>query len=299
MTADPVSGRAAVAGIGQTTYAKNLGRTELDLACEAIIAACADAGFPVREVDGLVSYSIEQVVRGRPRHHTRPRERVVHGPHDVGGGGAAAVAGMAAIAVASGQAESVIAFRSRNRSKGASYGADPNQGGRPWEKVGAGVSDGRQWHNPFGVAHRRRRWRSSPAGTWRCSAPPPSSSACRRWRSASTRRAIRNAIMREAITLDDWRRRAIIADPIRLVDCSLENDGATAILFTTIERGARPRQPPAVVLAQAMGAGPIHVALADYFRTSSSFGGRDHGGRHIATQLSHAPASSRAMSTSR
>ena len=61
MTADPVAGRAAIAGIGQTTYAKNLGRTELDLACEAILAACDDAGFPANDIDGLVSYSIEQV----------------------------------------------------------------------------------------------------------------------------------------------------------------------------------------------------------------------------------------------
>jgi 17-hydroxy-3-oxo-4-pregnene-20-carboxyl-CoA lyase len=58
---DTISGRAAIAGIGQTEYAKNLGRTELDLACEAIVAACNDAGFPVTEIDGIVSYSVEQV----------------------------------------------------------------------------------------------------------------------------------------------------------------------------------------------------------------------------------------------
>ena len=83
--------------------------------------------------------------------------------------------------------------------------------------------------------------------------------------------ATRTPIMREPITLDDWRAARIIADPIRLVDCSLENDGATAILVTTVERARDLAQPPAVVLAEAMGAGPIHVALADYFRTSSSF----------------------------
>ena len=44
---------AAIAGIGQTTYAKNMGRTELDLACEAIGAACRDAGLPVAAIDGF------------------------------------------------------------------------------------------------------------------------------------------------------------------------------------------------------------------------------------------------------
>jgi acetyl-CoA acetyltransferase len=123
VTADPVAGRTAVAGIGQTTYAKNLGRTELDLACEAIIAACDDAGFPVQEVDGLVSYSIEQVSEVDLVTTLGLENVSFMGRTTSGGGGAAAVAGMAAIAVASGQCESVIAFRSRNRSKGASYGA--------------------------------------------------------------------------------------------------------------------------------------------------------------------------------
>jgi hypothetical protein len=52
---------AAVAGIGQTRYAKNMGRTEVDLAVEAIRAACADAGLPVDAIDGFVSYHVEQV----------------------------------------------------------------------------------------------------------------------------------------------------------------------------------------------------------------------------------------------
>jgi acetyl-CoA acetyltransferase len=77
----------------------------------------------------------------------------------------------------------------------------------------------------------------------------------------------------------------MIADPIRLVDCSLENDGATAVLVTTPERARDLAQPVITVLAQAMGAGPIHVALADYFRRSSSFDERDHAGRHVAKQV--------------
>jgi acetyl-CoA acetyltransferase len=93
------------------------------------------------------------------------------------------------------------------------------------------------------------------------------------------------AIMQKEITLDDWRAARPIAEPIRLVDCSLENDGATAILVTTAERARDLAQPPVTILAQAMGAGPIHIALADYFRTSSSWDERDHAGRHIAKQL--------------
>jgi len=285
VSTDLVGGRSAIAGIGQTTYGKNLDRTELDLACEAIVAACDDAGFPVPEIDGIVSYHVEQV-----------SEEALVGTLGIancsfmartpsGGGGAASVVGLAAIAVASGQAESVVAFRSRNRSKGASYGVDRNQGGRPWEKVGAGVADGRQWHNPFGVAAPAQemaliaRRHMALFGT---TAEQFGMQAV-----AQRFHASRNphAIMRTEITLDDWRAARMIADPIRLVDCSLENDGATAVLVTTVERARDLAQPVVTVLAQAMGAGPIHVALADYFRTSSSFDERDHAGRHIARQV--------------
>jgi len=283
--ADPVAGRAAVAGIGQTVYAKNLGRTELDLACEAIIAACDDAGFPVPEIDGLVSYHVEQVSEVDLVSTLGIENCSFMARTTSGGGGAASIVGLAALAVASGQASSVVAFRARNRSKGASYGADPNQGGRPWEKVGAGVSDGRKWHVPFGVA--------SPAQEMALIARRHmalfGTTAEQFGMQAVAQRfhASRNphAIMREPITLDDWRASRPIAEPIRLVDCSLENDGATAVLVTSVERARDLAQPVVTVLAQAMGAGPIHIALAEYFRTSSSFDERDHAGRHIARQL--------------
>ncbi len=49
---------AAVAGIGQTRFAKNMGRTELDLATDAIRRAGADAGVPTNAIDGFVSYHV-------------------------------------------------------------------------------------------------------------------------------------------------------------------------------------------------------------------------------------------------
>ena len=51
--------RAAIVGIGQTAYSKGLGRSEFDMAVEAILAACADAGIAPREIDGVVRYDME------------------------------------------------------------------------------------------------------------------------------------------------------------------------------------------------------------------------------------------------
>ena len=40
-----LGGTAAVAGIGQTEFSKESGRSELQLACEAVKAAIEDAGL--------------------------------------------------------------------------------------------------------------------------------------------------------------------------------------------------------------------------------------------------------------
>ena len=51
--------RAAIVGIGQTPFGKALGRSEPDMAVEAIWNACADAGISPREIDGLVRYDMD------------------------------------------------------------------------------------------------------------------------------------------------------------------------------------------------------------------------------------------------
>src|SRR2546423_12723254 len=51
--------RTAIAGIGQTAFAKGLEDSELSLACQAIRAAIDDAGLRPADVDGLVMYSME------------------------------------------------------------------------------------------------------------------------------------------------------------------------------------------------------------------------------------------------
>ena len=93
------------------------------------------------------------------------------------------------------------------------------------------------------------------------------------------------AIMKNAITLDDWRDSRMIADPIHLYDCSLENDGAVALIVTTTERAADLRQEPVYVLAGAQGEHPIHTQLAVYFSETGDYGGPKNGGWGIGPRL--------------
>ncbi len=269
--------RAAVAGIGQTQYAKDMQRTEVDLALEAITRACADAGVPVAAVDGFVSYHVEQVAEVDLMSALGLRELRFMARTPSGGGGAASILGLAALAVASGVAECVVAFRARNRSKAAAYGRDPNQGGRPWAKSGTRLRDARQWHHPFGVAapaHEFALIARRHMHVYGTRAEHFGMQAV-----AQRFHASRNpdAIMRDAITIDDWAVSRPIAEPIRLFDCSLENDGAAAVLVTALERARDLRHRPVTVLGQVQYGAPIHTQLCEFFATTAAFGERDGG----------------------
>lgn len=277
--------RAAVAGIGATPFGKDLGRTEYHLAVEAIRGACADAGLDPRGIDGFVSYHVEQVneVELATTFGLDAVRFMARTPS--GGGGAASILGLAALAVHRGVAHTVVAFRSRNRSKAASYGGDPNQGGRPWEKAGAVLDDARQWHHPFGIAapaHEMALMARRHMHVYGTRAEHFGMQAV-----AQRFHASRNprAIMRAAITLDDWAASRPIAEPIRLFDCSLENDGAVALVVTSPERARDLARPPVHVLAQVQCDGPIHTELCDFFATTAFYGERTGGAQRAAPEL--------------
>src|SRR5271167_1349100 len=51
--------QAAIAGIGQTEFSKNSGRSELQLAAESIKMALDDAGLTPADVDGLITFTLD------------------------------------------------------------------------------------------------------------------------------------------------------------------------------------------------------------------------------------------------
>ena len=54
-----LTGQTAIAGIGQTEFSKESGRSELQLACEAVKAAIDDAGLRPGDVDGMVTFTMD------------------------------------------------------------------------------------------------------------------------------------------------------------------------------------------------------------------------------------------------
>jgi acetyl-CoA acetyltransferase len=262
--AERFADRSAIVGVGQTAYGVDLERTELDLACEAVLAACADAGIDARDVDGIVRYDVENVREIDLVHALGLPDLTFYAGTASGGGGLASTVAIAALAVASGEATVVCCYRSRKRSKRSSFGTGALQGGRPWEKAGSRLTGHAQYHHLYGlaapvqemalIAQRHMAVFGSRAEHFGMQAVAQRAHAMTN----------PNALKRDPMTLDDWRASRPIAEPLRLFDCSLECDGAVAVLVTSAERARDLRQPPAYVHAAVQGMHPGHYQLPDY-----------------------------------
>jgi acetyl-CoA acetyltransferase len=72
----------------------------------------------------------------------------------------------------------------------------------------------------------------------------------------------------QPITLEDHQRSRWIVEPLHLLDCCQESDGAQALVVTSLERAADLAQPPAVIRAAAQGAGRDQDMMTSYYRDS-------------------------------
>lgn len=290
MSEASIRDRAAVVGIGQTPFAKSLGRSEYDMALEAILAACADAGVAPRDVDGLVRYDMEQV--------DEEMLLAALGNPDVrffagtawGGGGAASVLVVAATAIAAGMAKHVLVYRARARGKQSVYGAGKHQGGRYWERLEPELPGLNGWHAAHGlvaafqemamIAMRHRIEYGTTDDQYAEVAV------------AFRAHAVRNprAVMRTPMTIADHHASRMIADPLRLFDCCIETDGAVAMLVTSAERARDLRQPPAYVLAGAMAGGGHHIRLSTFWERRRADDGAPRAGRRLWAMAGVRPA---------
>ena len=244
-------------------------KSEFQLALEATLAACEDAGLDPREIDGFCSFSDDRNAPPRLSAALGCKELKVSIMQWGGGGGGGSGAVMNALmAVASGAANYVIAFRSLCQGQFGRFGQS-RAGGRvggeaafaaPWGLLSAahtlGAMRGRRHMHQYGTTSQQLR-HHQPAVT----APPASSYGTTsqqfgRISVASYDNAQRNprAVMHgRPITLEDHQSSRMIADPLHLYDCCQENDGAAAVLLTTVDRARSLKQRPIYIMSAASG----------------------------------------------
>jgi acetyl-CoA acetyltransferase len=236
-------GKAAIAGIGETEFARDIGRSERVIACEAVLAALRDAGLEPADVDGVVCMDLEHTDETELSRNVGFGDLSFFAKLPGGGGGAAALVGLAATAVVSGQATTVVVYRARNRSSGA----------RPWA-AGTQFHEGAPWMAPYGlvrpvdeVALWSRRYLHDRGVTRE---QLGSVAVTFREHAHANPRAQMHG---RALSLDDYMNGRWISEPLCLFDCSLESDGAVAAVVTSAERAADLAHPPVVVRGFAQG----------------------------------------------
>ena len=262
--------KTAIVGIGQTEYVRRIGRSERQTAHEASLAALEDAGLTARDVDGIF------YVEGQSGEATDLARRLgapnLRSWAGASGGGGAACAPVvhAAMAIASGMCEVAIAYRARNRGA---------VGGRPWAKTSGRVSGQAAFENPHGFvnpvhmqAFMARRY------LFESRAPKD---AFARVSVAQRRYASHNpvAYFRDPITIEDVLESRMIADPLHLLECCPENDGACAVVLTTAERARDCPHTPAWVSGVAQGVGPRHVPMTNFYNKTDPW---DWPGAYVA-----------------
>lgn len=259
----PFSGAAAVAGIGATEFSKESGRSELQLSCEAVLDALDDAGLSAADVDGLVTFTMDNsaeiaVARELGMGDLRFFSRI-----NYGGGAACGTVQQAALAVATGVAEVVVCYRGFNERSGQRFGQVQS-----WAATQVNTNGlDNAWTYPAGlstpaatVAMQARRYMHEYGAT---SADFGAVAVADRRHAATNPKAWFHG---KPITLEDHQASRMIADPLRLLDCCQESDGAVAIVVTSTEKARDLRHGAVPILAAAQGSAPDQFVMTSYYR---------------------------------
>ncbi|TNF34777.1 MAG: hypothetical protein EP312_05515 [Gammaproteobacteria bacterium] len=262
-----MSRKAHIVGVGESQYTKwgKIGDiTEHALAHQAIMKAVADAGLSVDDVDGLASFAEDRnEAIFIAAELGLPELRFGNMVWMPGGGGGCAAVSNAAMAVETGQAEVVVVYRSLCQGQFMRFGHAAelmaNNAGAAAEPPPVSFSQANTLMlaamgmvMPFGMLTGAAAF----ALPFRRHMHKYGTTSEHLGKIAVTFREHANnnprAVLKDKpLTLEQHQASRMIADPFRLFDCCMENDGACAVVITTEER--------AKDLAKARGRTPVEI----------------------------------------
>jgi acetyl-CoA acetyltransferase/uncharacterized OB-fold protein len=251
VSADKFERRVALTGIGMSEVGRRLMRAPLALAVEACLAAVADAGLELSDIDGLSTYpgsgiasghseggvtALEEALRIRPTWHNG-------GPETSGQTGSVVTA---MLAVAAGLCRHVLCFR----TVWEATHTELIRRGRIHESR-ARIGGDMQWRMPFG-AMSAANWIGMNASQYfhRFGGGRETLG----WIALNARaNAGRNpaAIYRDPLTMDDYLSARMITTPFGLYDCDVPCDGSVAVIVSAVDAARDLRRAP--VLVEAVG----------------------------------------------
>jgi acetyl-CoA acetyltransferase len=275
---------AAIVGIGQTGYAKALPSAAWELAVDAVLAACADAGVNVADVDGMCRFTapFETVTEAMLVRSLGIRELTFFAQAPHGGEALGAVVAHAAAAVSAGLATVVVVYRALSQSKGGRFGRADRFGraGRA-DRAGRGAAsaeaadivapeqDNMSFAWPYGLMSPGQLfalWARRYAAVHKLTDEDLTRTL---GTIAITQRQYANnnpaAMMRDRkLDWETYRNARMISEPLRLFDLCLENDGACAFVVTSGEVARTLRKDPVYVLSATQTLTPYREPMGIY-----------------------------------
>lgn len=247
-----LAAQTAIAGIGQTPFTRGTNHSTLELHVQAALEAIADAGLTPADIDGVMPNELAGTIAedfilnlGLPALSFSSTIRT---------GGASFVSAIqsAALAISAGLANNVLLVAGR-RGYSSQRVSLTSEGAIAPHPVMRHVDE---FERPFG---------NTVASQWFAQAARrhmhefgTTSEDFGRIAVAIRKHANLNprALMYEkTMSLEQHQASTMIADPLRLLDCSLETDGATAIVMTSSERARDLRRPAVQILGIGEGHG--------------------------------------------
>lgn len=256
-----ISNRTAIAGYGATEFSKNSGRSELRLAVEATLGALADAGIDPAEVDGMSSFTMDNNSEQEIHRAIGGRDLKFFTRIPQGGGGTCGPLQQAAMAITTGIANVVIAYRAMNERSEYRFGQPMHSLPPTSDNVIFAYHGFSGLMTPAAMmGMMMRRYMHDTGAT----SLDFANYAVLARKYASTNP---NAFFyQKPITIEDHQNSRMIADPLRLYDCCQESDGGVAFVIVSAERARDLKQKPVYIRAAAQGSPAGTVSLGGFYK---------------------------------
>jgi acetyl-CoA acetyltransferase len=249
--------KTAIVGVGNTPFSalyRNLDpeRSPYDLGADAFVEALADAGLKKSDVDGVLVCRVPDY--GRMCEVLGIRYPRFVNLMQAGGRMASVTVQYAALAIEAGMADVVACiYGNVGRSAGARYGGGEGGGGSEH-----GMNDGAYGMTSPGasVAHMFRRHQHL-HGT------PVEALGHLAINNRKNAALNPNAVMQAPITMEDYLNSRFIAEPLRLLDYCLINDGGVCVIVTSAERARDLKKPPVYIHSMSMAGDFDHQYTVD------------------------------------
>jgi acetyl-CoA acetyltransferase len=233
-----ISGKYAIAGVGESDVGRRTGRTGMALHVEAAKRALADAGLEKSALDGLLTRparSSSQMNYSAVLASTLGIEPTYINDVALGGASSAAMILNAVAALEAGFCTTVLCVNGDAQTSRPKHSGGPvtwvESFERPFGVLGAPVQ--------YALAAQRHMYEYGTTSEQFGAIAV----ACRKHAALTP-----NAVSRTPITIADHQASRMVADPFHLLDCCPNTDGAAAVVITSAQRARDLAKPPVYIL---------------------------------------------------